>query len=331
MHQVTLIPGDGIGPEITQAVVGIFAAAQAPIVWDVCLAGQISLQQTGTPLPETTLESIKTSQIALKGPLTTQIGNGYRSINVTLRQTFNLFCNLRPVKNLPGIDSRFDNVDLVIFRENTEDLYAGIEHMVGYAAAQAIKIITRQASTQIAEAAFRYAAEHNRKKVTAVHKANILKLADGLFLECARETADRYPHIKYDEVIIDNLCMQLVLRPEQYDILLAPNLYGDIISDLCAGLVGGLGVVPGANIGADCAIFEAVHGTAPDIAGKNIANPTAMLLSGLMLLDYLHETETANRIRTALEAVLSHGKVLTPDLGGTATTMQFTDAIISKL
>ncbi|HEY3426944.1 MAG TPA: isocitrate/isopropylmalate family dehydrogenase [Negativicutes bacterium] len=331
MHNVTLIPGDGIGPEIAQAVQEIFTAVSAPLQWDICVAGQAAIDKVGQPLPEATLQSIRKNRLALKGPLTTQIGKGYRSINVTLRQTFDLYCNLRPVKTLAGIQSRYEGVDLVIFRENTEDLYAGVEHMVGADAAESIKIITRKASLRIAEAAFKYAAVHNRKNVTAVHKANIMKLSDGLFLECTREIAANYPQITYEEVIVDNMCMQLVIRPEQYDVLLAPNLYGDIISDLCAGLAGGLGVVPGANIGVECAIFEAVHGTAPDIAGKNIANPIAMLLSGLMLLEHIGETAIAARIRRAIETTIAKGQTVTPDLGGTATTTTMTKAIIDAL
>lgn len=331
MHKVTLIPGDGVGPEIAGAVRKIFAAAQAPVEWDVCVAGQAAIDQVGEPLPEATLSSIRQNGLALKGPLTTQIGKGYRSINVTLRQTFDLYCNLRPVKTLAGITSRYQGINLVIFRENTEDLYAGVEHKVGLDAAESIKIITRKASLRIAEAAFQYAVKHGRKKVTAVHKANIMKLSDGLFLECAREIAGRYPQVAYEEVIVDNMCMQLVIRPEVYDVLLAPNLYGDIISDLCAGLAGGLGVVPGANIGTECAVFEAVHGTAPDIAGKNIVNPVAMLLSGLMLLEHVGEQAVANRIRGAVEKVIAAGKTVTPDLGGAATTEDMTEAIIREL
>ncbi len=331
MRKVTLIPGDGVGPEIAQAVQSIFAAAKAPVAWDICQAGQAGIDQAGEPLPEATLASIRANGLAFKGPLTTQIGKGYRSINVTLRQTFDLYCNLRPVKSLVGIGSRYEGVDLVIFRENTEDLYAGVEHKVGADAAESIKIITRKASLRIAEAAFTYAVKHSRKKVTAVHKANIMKLSDGLFLECAREVAARYPQITYEEVIVDNMCMQLVIRPQSYDVLLAPNLYGDIISDLCAGLAGGLGVVPGANIGTECAIFEAVHGTAPDIAGKNIVNPVAMLLSGLMLLEHIGETAIAGRIRAAVERVIAEGKTVTPDIGGTASTVEMTEAIIKLL
>ncbi len=331
MHKVTLIPGDGIGPEISAAVRAVFAAAAAPVAWEVAYAGQAGLDRCGDPLPAATLDSIRANKVALKGPLTTQVGAGYRSINVTLRQAFDLYCNLRPVKSLPGVRSRYGNIDLVIFRENTEDLYAGVEHRVGRDAAEAIKIITREASARIAQAAFAYAAQHGRKRVTAVHKANIMKLSDGLFLAAAREVAALYPAIRFDEVIVDNLCMQLVLRPEQYDVLLAPNLYGDIISDLGAGLVGGLGLVPAANIGEGGAIFEAVHGTAPDIAGQDAANPAALLLSAAMLLDYLGEAATAQRIRAALEAVLAEGRAVTPDLGGSATTTAMTQAIIGKL
>ncbi len=331
MHKVTLIPGDGIGPEISAAVQEIFAAAGAPVTWEVHDAGQTGLDRLGDPLPAATLASIAATKVALKGPLTTQVGEGYRSVNVTLRQTFDLYCNLRPVKSLPGVKSRYAGIDLVIFRENTEDLYAGVEHRVGRDAAESIKIITREASLRIAQAAFAYAAKNGRQRVTAVHKANIMKLTDGLFLAGAREVAQQYPGIRYDEVIVDNLCMQLVLRPVAYDILLAPNLYGDIISDLGAGLVGGLGVVPGANIGQGGAIFEAVHGTAPDIAGRNAANPAALIMAAVMLLEYLDEGACAARISAALEMVLAEGRTVTPDLGGTATTTDMTAAIIRKL
>lgn len=332
MYKVTLIPGDGIGPEISEAMQNVFAAAGAPVTWEICYAGQAGITQFSDPLPEQTLASIRHNKVALKGPLTTQVGEGYRSINVSLRKTFDLYCNLRPVKSLPGIKTRYpEGVDLVVFRENTEDLYSGAEHRMGSHAAVGLKIITEDASRRIAQAAFEYAANHGRKKVTAVHKANIMKLTDGLFLNCTREVAKKFPDIHYDEVIIDNLCMQLVVQPQKYDVLLASNLYGDIISDLCAGLVGGLGVVPGANIGTECAIFEAVHGTAPDIAGRNIANPAAMILSGVMMLDYLGEKVVASRIRAALEQVLADGEVQTPDLGGKATTSDMAAAIIANL
>jgi isocitrate dehydrogenase (NAD+) len=332
MYKITLLPGDGVGPEISAAVQQIFAAAGAPVNWEICYAGQAGIAQSNDPLPEETLASIRRNKVALKGPLTTQVGEGYRSINVTLRKTFDLYCNLRPVKSLPGIKTRYpEGIDLVVFRENTEDLYSGAEYWTGSNAAVGLKIITREASMRIAQAAFEYASAHGRKKVTAVHKANIMKFTDGLFLSCAREVAKKFPDIQYDEVIIDNLCMQLVVQPQKYDVLLASNLYGDIISDLCAGLVGGLGVVPGANIGTECAIFEAVHGTAPDIAGKNIANPAAMLLSGVMMLDYLGEKVIASKIRAALEKVLADGEVQTPDLGGRATTSEMAAAIIANL
>jgi len=331
MRKVTLIPGDGIGPEITKAMQEVFAAAKAPIEWEVCSAGHASLAAVGTPLPEETLASIRANGLALKGPLTTEVGKGHRSINVTLRQTFDLYCNLRPVRSLAGVKSRYENIDLVVFRENTEDLYAGIEHNVGTGAAESIKIITAKASLRIAKSAFEYAVKHGRKKVTVVHKANIMKLTDGLFLTCAREVASQYPTVEYTEIIVDNLCMQLVMAPEQFDILLAPNLYGDIISDLCAGLVGGLGVVPGANIGEECAIFEAVHGTAPDIAGQNRANPLAMILSGIMLLKHIDEQAVAARLEKAIHQVLAEGTALTPDLGGVSTTEELTEAIIKKV
>lgn len=332
MHQVTLIPGDGIGPEIALAVQQILAAAGAPVTWEMCCAGQAGITKYGDPLPDQTLASFRANSVALKGPLTTQVAAGYRSINVTLRKTFDLYCNLRPVKSLPGIKTRYpEGVDLVIFRENTEDLYSGAEHQMGSQAAAGLKIITADASRRIAQAAFDYAAGHGRSKVTAVHKANIMKFTDGLFLSSVREVARQFPNIAYDEVIVDNLCMQLVLRPEQFDVLVAPNLYGDIISDLCAGLVGGLGVVPGANLGTGCAIFEAVHGTAPDIAGRNIANPAALLLSAAMMLDYLGEGPVAERVRAALAKTLTDGQQLTPDLGGRATTGEMTEAIIENL
>lgn len=332
MHTVTLIPGDGIGPEIAEAVQKIFAAAKAPVQWEICAAGQSGIDSCGDPLPQQTLDSIRANKVALKGPLTTQIGKGYRSINVSLRKTFDLYCNLRPVKTLPGIKTRYpEGVDLVVVRENTEDLYSGAEHRMGSDAAAGIKIITAGASTRIAQSAFEYAVANGRKKVTAVHKANIMKFTDGLFLNCVRDVAKQFPMIDYNEVIVDNLSMQLVVRPQQFDVLVAPNLYGDIISDLCAGLVGGLGVVPGANIGSDSAIFEAVHGTAPDIAGRNIANPAALLLSSAMMLEYLDEKTVAGNIRTALEQVLADGLVQTPDLGGQATTAELTAAIINNL
>ncbi|HHV83852.1 MAG TPA: isocitrate/isopropylmalate dehydrogenase family protein, partial [Tepidanaerobacter syntrophicus] len=273
MHKITLIPGDGIGPEITDAVKSIIAASGVDVLWDVQEVGQKALQIYGNPLPDVAIESIKANKIALKGPVTTQIGKGFKSINVTLRQTFDLYANIRPVKSLAGVKTPFSDVDMVIFRENTEDLYAGIENVINEDRVEAIKVITRKASRRIAEKAFEYAHQNNRKKVTAVHKANIMKKSDGLFLEETRRTADKYSDIAYDELIVDNTCMKLVQQPEKFDVIVTENLYGDIISDLCAGLVGGLGVVPGMNVGEDYMIFEAVHGSAPDIAGKNIANP----------------------------------------------------------
>ena len=331
MRKVTLIPGDGVGPEITQAVIDILAAAGADIEWEYMAAGQGAYERQGHPLPESTLASIRTNGVALKGPLSTAVASGFRSINVSLRKEFDLYCNLRPVRNLPAVRSRFDNVDIVIFRENTEDLYAGIEHKIGDVAAESIKLITAAASTRIAEAAFEYAVKNNRQLVTAVHKANIMKYSDGLFLECARRVAARYPGIAYREIIVDNACMQLVMRPEQFDVLLAPNLYGDIISDLCAGLVGGLGFAPSANIGASCAIFEAVHGTAPDIAGKNAANPLALLMSAILMLKHIGMVSSAKRIEAAMYQVLKRGDALTADMGGSSSTTDMTNAIIEQL
>jgi isocitrate dehydrogenase (NAD+) len=330
-HEITLIPGDGIGPEVTGAVVRILEAAGVAITWDRHDAGQLAVDQGGTTLPDALLESIRARKVALKGPVTTPVGRGYTSVNVGLRKALDLFANLRPVVNLPGVQSRFQNVDLVIVRENTEDLYSGLEHVVVPGVVESLKIITADASERIAEFAFEYARRRGRKRVTAIHKANIMKLGDGLFLESVRKVAKRYPDIQSDERIVDAVCMHLVMKPEQFDMLVLPNLYGDIVSDLCAGLVGGLGVVPGANLGADIAVFEAVHGTAPDIAGKNVANPTALLLSGLLMLEHIGETGAAGQIRTALHSVLQEGTTLTRDLGGTASTTTFTDAIIRAM
>lgn len=320
MHKITLIFGDGIGPEITEAVKAVIAAAGVDILWDVQEVGQKALKAYGNPLPDTAIESIKANKIALKGPVTTQIGKGFKSINVTLRQTFDLYANIRPVKSLPGVKTPFTGIDMVIFRENTEDLYAGIENVINEDRVEAIKLITRKASHRIAEKAFEYARQNNRKKVTAVHKANIMKKADGLFLEEVRKTADKYSDIAYDELIVDNACMKLVQQPQKFDVIVTENLYGDIISDLCAGLVGGLGVVPGMNVGEDCMIFEAVHGSAPDIAGKNIANPLALLMSAVEMLKAIGETGAADSIQSAIYKLLKDGKCLTPDLGGSATT-----------
>ena len=331
MREITLIKGDGIGPEISNAVVEIFEALKAPVKWDIQEAGADVLEKEGTVLPQKVLESIKRNKVALKAPVTTPIGHGFKSVNVTLRKELDLYASLRPAYNIPGIKTRFENVDLITVRENTEDLYAGIERKVDDDTMESIKLITRSASTRIAEFAFEYARKNNRKTVSAISKANICKLTDGLFLECAREVAKNYPDINYNEVLVDNLCMQLVQNPTKYDVLLLPNLYGDIVSDLAAGLIGGLGVAQGANIGKDCAVFEAVHGSAPDIKGQNKANPTALLLSAVMMLEYIDEKELAQKLQNAIFAVLEEGRTLTADLGGTATTTEFTQAIIEKL
>jgi isocitrate dehydrogenase (NAD+) len=331
MHVITLIPGDGIGPEVTEAVVRIMKVAKVDIEWERHDAGVIAFQRFNETLPAALLDSVRKNKVALKGPVTTPIGVGFTSVNVGLRKALDLYANLRPVKNLPGVASRFQNVDLVIVRENTEDLYAGLEHEIIPGVVESLKIITERASTRIAEFAFKHAKEHGRKRVTAIHKANIMKLSDGLFLQSARDVSHRHLEIGYDERIVDAACMHLVMHPEKYDVLLLPNLYGDIVSDLCAGLVGGLGVVPGANMGLECAVFEAVHGSAPDIADQNLANPTALLLSALLMLEHINEGEAAGRIRAALERVLVAGRSTTRDLGGTATTTEFTDAICHEL
>ena len=331
MQTVTLIPGDGIGPEIADSVVKIFKAAGAQIEWDIQTAGADVIEKEGTPLPDRVIDSIKKNKVALKAPVTTPIGTGFRSVNVALRKTLDLYANLRPCKNIDGIKTRFDNVDLVIVRENTEDLYAGIENQIDEDRVEGIKLITRKASTRIAEFAFEYAVKNNRKLVTAVSKANICKLSDGLFLNCAREVAKRYPNIEYKEILVDNLCMQLVQNPEKFDVLVLPNLYGDIVSDLCAGLIGGLGIAQGANIGVDVAVFEPVHGSAPDIKGQNKANPTALLLSGIEMLKYINQNEAAEKIEKALYKTIKEGKVLTADLGGTSSTTDYTGEIINNL
>jgi isocitrate dehydrogenase (NAD+) len=328
---ITLIPGDGIGPEVTRAVVAVLEAAGFTPRWDTFAAGAAAVEQYGTTLPPQLLESITANKIALKGPITTPVGKGFTSVNVGLRQALDLYANLRPVWNLPGVKSRFTGVDLVIVRENTEDLYAGLEHVVVPGVVESLKIITEAASTRIAVFAFEQARRRGRRKVTAVHKANIMKLGDGLFLECARRVAARYPEIQFEDRIVDAACMHLVMHPERLDVLLLPNLYGDIVSDLCAGLVGGLGVVPAANLGAGgVGVFEAVHGTAPDIAGRDIANPTALLLSAVLMLQHLQEEAKADAIMAALKRTLESGHV-TPDLGGTATTTSFADAICREL
>jgi isocitrate dehydrogenase (NAD+) len=330
-HRITLIPGDGIGPEVTAAVVRVLAAAGAAIEWDRHDAGVVAFKRVGQALPADLLESIRRNKVALKGPVTTPIAEGFTSVNVGLRKALGLYANLRPVRNVDGVESRFKGVNLVIVRENTEDLYSGLEHEVVPGVVESLKIITEKASTRIAHFAFTHAREAGRTRVTAIHKANIMKLGDGLFLESARAVSRQYTEIGYDERIVDAACMHLVMHPEKFDVLLLPNLYGDIVSDLCAGLVGGLGVVPGANVGGDCAVFEAVHGSAPDIAHKNLANPTALLLSALMMLDHIGERARAERIRAALSRVLTEGRVRTRDLGGQASTTEFTDAICREL
>lgn len=330
-YNVTLIPGDGIGPEVAEAARRVIDATGVAIEWETVDAGEAMIEEYGTPLPTHVIDSIKKNKIALKGPITTPVGKGFRSVNVTLRQELNLYANVRPSKTYPGIKSRYNNIDLVIFRENTEDLYAGIEHKVGNDAAESIKIITRSASERIARYAFEYARREGRKKITAVHKANIMKLSDGLFLESCRNVAEEYTDIQFEDVIVDAMCMRLVQDPESFDCLVLPNLYGDIVSDLCAGLVGGLGVAPGANIGEDAAVFEAVHGSAPQIAGQNKANPMAIILSGALMLGHLGEVEASQKLIKAVNSVLEEGKSLTGDLGGTAGTSQFADAIIEKL
>lgn len=330
-HAITLIPGDGIGPEVTSAVVDVLSAARVEIDWDRHDAGLIAFERTGQTLPQPLLDSIRTRGVALKGPVTTPVGEGFSSVNVGLRKALGLCANLRPVRNLPGVPTRFEDVDLVIIRENTEDLYSGLEHVVVDGVVESLKIITAVASKRIARFAFGYARQHGRSRVTAIHKANIMKLGDGLFLDSVRDVAAGHPDIGYDERIVDAACMHLVMRPQQFDVLLLPNLYGDIVSDLCAGLVGGLGVVPGANHGDGLAVFEAVHGTAPDIAGQNVANPTALLLSAVMMLDHIGETVAAGRIRAALHQVLSTTDVRTRDLGGTASTSAFADAVCRAL
>ncbi|MFA5808986.1 MAG: isocitrate/isopropylmalate dehydrogenase family protein [Thermoleophilia bacterium] len=330
-HRVTLIPGDGIGPEITEAARRVVDASRVVIEWSVVDAGQDVMAEYGTPLPENVLTSIRDTGVALKGPVTTPVGSGFRSVNVTLRQTLDLYVNLRPAFTIPGVQSRYENIDLVIVRENTEDLYAGIEHMVGPDAAESIKIITRSASERVARFAFEYARREGRRKVTAVHKANIMKCSDGLFLESARHIAEEYSDIEFEDRIVDNMCMQLVQKPELYDVLVLPNLYGDIVSDLCAGLVGGLGVAPGANIGDTMAVFEPVHGSAPKYAGKNKANATATILSAVLMLRHLGENEAADRVMKAVRTVIGEGKTVTHDLGGTAGTSEMADAIISTM
>lgn len=328
---VTLIPGDGIGAEVTNAAVEVIEATGVKVDWDRQLAGASALKRFGNPVPDDLLASLKRTGVALKGPLETRVGEGYRSINVYLRRELDLYANLRPTLGFAGVHTPFRNVDLIVVRENTEDLYAGIEHQVAPGVVESVKVITARASRRIARFAFEYASRNKRKSVTAIHKANIMKLSDGLFLKCARAVAREYPRISYNEQIVDAACMRLVTDPSSFDVLLLENLYGDIVSDLCAGLVGGLGIVPGANYGERGAIFEAVHGTAPDIAGKNIANPTAIILSGAMMLDYLGYPRQAARIRQGVQAVLRAGRTMTRDLGGKANTSEMSAAIIRAM
>ena len=330
-YSVTLIPGDGIGPEVVSAAVRVLSATGIVFEWETESAGLGAIGEHGTPLPPRTLDSVRRNKLALKGPTETPVAGGHRSVNVELRKKLDLYANLRPVHSLPGIKSRYSDVDLVVVRENTEDLYSGLEHVVVPGVVESIKIITERASTRIAIFAFDYARAKGRKRISAVHKANIMKLSDGLFLDCCRMVSKQYPEITYDEIIVDNCCMQLVLDPTRFDILLLENLYGDIVSDLCAGFIGGLGLAPGANIGEDVAIFEAVHGSAPDIAGKNVANPMALILSSAMMLDHIGELAAGNRVRAAVEAVLREGKKLSRDLGGSAGTTEIAEAIAAKV
>jgi isocitrate dehydrogenase (NAD+) len=326
-HTITLIPGDGIGPEVTNAVIRILEASGVSIDWDRQDAGLIAVERGDKPLPDRLIDSIRRHKVALKGPVTTPIGEGFTSVNVGLRKALDLYANLRPVWNLPGAPAKFSGVDIVIVRENTEDLYAGLEHEIIPGVVESLKIITERASTRIARFAFEHARRHGRKRVTAIHKANIMKLSDGLFLDSVRAVSHEFPEIGYDEKIIDAACMHLVMNPAQFDVLVLPNLYGDIVSDLCAGLVGGLGVVGAANLGSEIGVFEAVHGSAPDIAGQNIANPTALLLSTVLMLRHIHESAAASRIMSALGRVLLDGSTRTRDLGGRSSTTEFSDAI----
>jgi isocitrate dehydrogenase (NAD+) len=334
-YKITLIPGDGIGPEVSGAVVKILESAGAAtgvgFEWHRFAAGAEAFEQTREYIPKALYESIEQNRVALKGPVTTPVGGGFASINVTLRKKFDLFANFRPVKSLPGLETKYPDIDLVIVRENTEDLYAGLEHEIVPGVVQSLKIITDKGSTRIAQFAFDYARKHGRKKIHSIHKANIMKLSDGLFLRCCRRVAEGFPEVEYKEHIVDNTCMQLVMNPYQYDILLTENLYGDILSDLCSAFVGGLGLVPGANLGHECAIFEAVHGSAPDIAGKDMANPTALLQSAVLMLHHINEKATAERVQTAVEQVYREGKTLTRDVGGNAGTKAFADAVLEAM
>jgi isocitrate dehydrogenase (NAD+) len=330
-YRVTLIPGDGTGPELTDALETVIAASGVPIEWERHDAGAEVMKRRGTPLPDEVVESVRATGVAIKGPVTTPVGSGFRSVNVALRKALDLYACVRPARSLTGVPSRFTGVDLVVVRENTEDLYAGVERQVSPDEAESIKIITRSCSERIARYAFEYALTHGRHKVTAVHKANIMKLTDGLFLRTVREVAEAYPGVEFEDRIVDNLCLQLVQTPELYDVLVAPNLYGDIVSDLCAGLIGGPGVAPGANVGVDAAVFEAVHGSGPDIAGRDIVNPTAFLLSGVLMLEHLGEVAAAGRVQQAVAAVIAEGRQVTRDLGGTAGTREFARAVAARL
>ena len=330
MYKVTLIPGDGIGPEVTKAMVKVVEASGVKIDWEEVEAGEALIEKYNTAIPDHVIESIKRNKIAIKGPITTPVGKGFKSVNVTLRQNLDLYVNLRPIKSFKGIKSRYEDVDLIIVRENTEDLYAGIEHKIGDYGAESIKLITKPACERICEFAFQYAKDNNREKVTGVHKANIMKLSDGLFLNTFKEVSQKYD-VSCDDLIVDAAAMNLVLNPQKYDVMVMPNLYGDILSDLCSGLVGGLGIIPGANIGRDYAVFEAVHGSAPQIANQNIANPTAIIQSAIMMLKYLGEVEYAKKIEKALEQVFLKGEKLTVDLGGNASTDEFTEEVIKYL
>jgi isocitrate dehydrogenase (NAD+) len=332
-HTVTLIPGDGIGPEVSAAARRAIDATGIDIQWEEAQAGGETLAKTGEVLPEAVLKSLRRNHAGLKGPIATPIGKGFKSVNVALRKALDLYANFRPARALPGIKTRFSdlNLDLVVFRENTEGLYSGLEHEVVPGVVESLKIITERACLRISRYAFAFARRMKRKKITVVHKANIMKLGDGLFLRCSQQVAKDYPEIQYNEMIIDNTCMQLVMHPEQFDVLLMENLYGDIVSDLCAGLVGGLGMVPGANLGDDCAVFEAVHGSAPDIAGQNRANPTALMRAGVQLLAHLGEFDASERLRQAIARVYAAGDVLTRDAGGSATTTEFTEAVLREI
>jgi isocitrate dehydrogenase (NAD+) len=330
-HKITLVPGDGIGPEVTGAAISVMRAAGVHFEWESFVVGAEALSRFGDPLPQDLFDSIKRTKVALKGPVMTPVGTGFVSANVRLRKALDLYANLRPIKTLKGVKSRYENVDLIVVRENTEDLYSGLEHEVVPGVVESLKIITDRASRRIAHFAFEHARREGRKRITAIHKANIMKMSDGLFLNCFREVARDYPEIEADDMIVDNACMQMVMNPNQFDVLLLENLYGDIMSDLGAGLVGGLGIVPGANIGEEIAVFEAVHGSAPNIAGRGIANPTALIQTAVLMLKHIGEREAADKIQNALEKILAEGQALTRDLGGDATTIEFTEAIIHAL